>query len=366
MKRRIITAAALVLMLWCLAACSQNTPHTPQNAETAGTEDSTPRTGWQEEDGRQVYYLEDGSLASGWITLDGVLHYFRENGTLASGWVNIQGTRCYFNDDGTPAAGWKQISGNMYYLNNNGVPVTGWQELDGNRYYFDTSGMMSTGWVEISSNRYYFYEDGTMAAGAVTISGATEYFTASGIYVPLVNPWRSLPEDYTVNLLPIDDSQYIEASCYSALMKMLNACEEAGYRPVVCSAYRTNSYQEYLYQRKVDFYLQQDYEQEEAETLAATVVARPGTSEHQLGLAVDIVDAKYPYLDEQQEDTATQQWLMEHCWEYGFILRYPVGTMESTGIIYEPWHYRYVGLEVAKEVNALGVTLEEYLGFSAE
>ena len=91
-------------------------------------------------------------------------------------------------------------------------------------------------------------------------------------------------------------------------------------------------------------------------------VAVPGTSEHQLGLAVDIIDSNYGYLDDYQASMPTQKWLMEHCWEYGFILRYPEGTTEITGIIYEPWHYRYVGVEVAMEMKQLGVTLEEYLG----
>ena len=67
-------------------------------------------------------------------------------------------------------------------------------------------------------------------------------------------------------------------------------------------------------------------------------------------------------LTDEQANTATQQWLMTHCWEYGFILRYPKGTTNHTGIIYEPWHYRYVGLEMAKEITESGLTLEEYLG----
>ncbi len=76
---------------------------------------------------------------------------------------------------------------------------------------------------------------------------------------------------------------------------------------------------------------------------------------------MDIIDYYYPYLDEGQEDTSTQQWLMENSWRYGFILRYPNDKSEITGIIYEPWHYRYVGYEAAKEIYELDVTLEEYL-----
>ena len=90
-------------------------------------------------------------------------------------------------------------------------------------------------------------------------------------------------------------------------------------------------------------------------------MAVPGTSEHQTGLALDIVSAGYQLLDEAQEDTAEQKWLMEHCWEYGFILRFPEDKTEITGIGYEPWHYRYVGRETAEAIHKSGLCLEEYL-----
>ena len=98
---------------------------------------------------------------------------------------------------------------------------------------------------------------------------------------------------------------------------------------------------------------------------AAKEVAVPGTSEHQLGLAVDIIDTNNWNLDESQESMPTQQWLIANSWRYGFILRYPNGTTNITGIIYEPWHYRYVGCQVAKEIYERGITLEEYLGRTA-
>jgi D-alanyl-D-alanine carboxypeptidase len=100
---------------------------------------------------------------------------------------------------------------------------------------------------------------------------------------------------------------------------------------------------------------------DEAYTAAATVVAIPGTSEHNLGLAVDICAEDYQVLDDAQADTPEQQWLMEHCADYGFILRYPQGKEDQTGIIWEPWHYRYVGVEAAQEITSSGLCLEEYL-----
>lgn len=87
-----------------------------------------------------------------------------------------------------------------------------------------------------------------------------------------------------------------------------------------------------------------------------------GTSEHQLGLAADIVAADYQVLEEEQENTPEQQWLMAHCQEYGFILRYPRDKQGLTGVGYEPWHYRYVGVEAAQEIMSQGLCLEEYLG----
>ena len=105
----------------------------------------------------------------------------------------------------------------------------------------------------------------------------------------------------------------------------------------------------------------QGYSEENARTEAGKVVAVPGTSEHQLGLAVDIVDIENQILDEDQEKTAVQKWLMKNSWRYGFILRYPNDKSNITGIIYEPWHYRYVGKEAAKEIYDLDVCLEEYL-----
>ena len=90
-------------------------------------------------------------------------------------------------------------------------------------------------------------------------------------------------------------------------------------------------------------------------------VAIPGTSEHATGLAVDIISTKYGELDEKQGDTEEQKWLMEHCSEYGFVLRFPQDKSNITGIIYEPWHYRYVGVDAAKEMTEKGLTLEEYV-----
>ena len=148
---------------------------------------------------------------------------------------------------------------------------------------------------------------------------------------------------------------------YEDLNAMLEACREAGLRPKICSAYRTQSKQTYLYNNKIARLRNAGYSRAAAEAEAGRWVARPGTSEHQLGLALDIVSQSYQALTKKQEKTAEQKWLLEHCWEYGFILRYPNDKSEITGIGYEPWHYRYVGREVALDIRDSGLCMEEYL-----
>ena len=131
---------------------------------------------------------------------------------------------------------------------------------------------------------------------------------------------------------------------------------------MICSSCRTEDTQERLFAAEVENWLARGYIQAEAEEQAAQWVARPGTSEHQTGLAVDIVDLSYQLLDEGQENTPVQKWLMAHCAEYGFILRYPTDKAALTGVGYEPWHYRYVGEAAARAIMDGGLCLEEYLG----
>ena len=177
----------------------------------------------------------------------------------------------------------------------------------------------------------------------------------------LVNLWNPLPEQYTVKLEKLDNGLQIAAEARQALVKMLSDCEAAGLDVTVCSAYRTESTQNRLYQNKIARLRAAGYSREEALAEAGRWVAPPGTSEHQTGLAVDIMATDYPVLDEKQAKTEEQQWLMEHCWEYGFVLRYPTDKSSVTGIGYEPWHYRYVGQETAASIYERGLCLEEYI-----
>ena len=178
----------------------------------------------------------------------------------------------------------------------------------------------------------------------------------------LVNAEHPLPENFQVpELTALRGGHAIDSRAYPALQQMMDDCRAAGLEPTICSSYRTWDKQAELFEKKLDTLLQQGYSQEEAESEAARWVARPGTSEHETALAVDIVDKDYQLLDQQQEQTPVQQWLMTHCAQYGFILRYPTDKSDLTGIGYEPWHYRYVGTEAAERIMEQGLCMEEYL-----
>ena len=177
----------------------------------------------------------------------------------------------------------------------------------------------------------------------------------------LVNFENTIPKDWKVDLVQLNNGQSVDRRIYDDLIAMLQAAKSEVLNPLICSSYRTNEKQEQLYQNKVSEYLSQGYSKVEASDKAAFWVARPGTSEHQLGLAVDIVSTKNQRLDRSQENTVEQQWLIQNSWKYGFVLRYPTNKNSITGVGYEPWHYRYVGKEHAKKINELGVCLEEYV-----
>lgn len=178
----------------------------------------------------------------------------------------------------------------------------------------------------------------------------------------LVNPWTPLPEDFVPGeLVPVQNDQAVDARAYPDLQNMLDDMSEAGLSPLICSSYRSQERQQELYDNKVQRVMDEGVSLEAAQAEAARWVARPGTSEHQTGLAVDIVSLSNQMLDETQESTPEFQWLAENAWKYGFILRYPSDKSEKTGIAYEPWHFRFVGKEAAAEIHDLGLCLEEYL-----
>lgn len=177
----------------------------------------------------------------------------------------------------------------------------------------------------------------------------------------LVNPWNTLPADYDISFTQLINGHSVDERCYPDLQEMMDDCRAAGFQPLICSSYRSQETQQVLFDNKVQRLIAQGYSREDALIAAAKVVALPGTSEHQLGLALDIVDVNNQNLNDSQAQTATQIWLMENSWQYGFILRYASDKTDITGIEYEPWHYRYVGKDAAKEIYEQGICLEEYI-----
>ena len=172
----------------------------------------------------------------------------------------------------------------------------------------------------------------------------------------LVNSTHKIPADFDITLTELDNGVSVDSRIYPELQEMFDTMRAQGVYPYVREGFRTREYQISMMEERVNANLAQGYSQEEAESMARDYVAEPGTSEHELGLAVDINAAG----GSDAWDVYT--WLAEHAHEYGFILRYPEGKTEITGIAYEPWHYRYVGKEAAEEIHDQDITLEEYLG----
>ncbi len=182
----------------------------------------------------------------------------------------------------------------------------------------------------------------------------------------LVNPTHSVPDGYveSITLEKVQGNYVMDSRCAEPMRDMIAAAKRDGITLQLCSTFRTYETQKKLYENRIKILMSRDssltYEQ--AAEKAKTINAYPGTSEHELGLAADIVTPSYQMLNSGYDQTAAFKWLKTHCAEYGFILRYPKEKQDITRIIYEPWHYRYVGQEDAKKIMESGLTLEEYLG----
>lgn len=174
----------------------------------------------------------------------------------------------------------------------------------------------------------------------------------------LVNRWNPIPEDYSMDLTELMNGQSVDSRIYPELQQMFDDARAAGMLPQISSSYRTTEMQQELMDEKIAEYQAEGNSYEDARALAEKWVAVPGTSEHQIGIAVDITTADW----QQQDASVIWQWLEQNSYKYGFILRYTAEKTDITGVIAEPWHFRYVGKEAAKEIYEQGVCLEEYLG----
>jgi len=181
----------------------------------------------------------------------------------------------------------------------------------------------------------------------------------------LVNHTSKMPDDYTFDTKECGSATAVNKTLQTvacdAFLSMQKAAAADGVTVWMQSGYRSVKYQTSLYERKTKYYLDKGYDNATAREKAAAVVNPPGYSEHNCGLAADLNSLEHTGLDEGFEKTAAFRWLCEHAGDYGFILRYPKDAEDKTEIIYEPWHWRYVGVENAAKINASGLCFEEYI-----
>ena len=181
----------------------------------------------------------------------------------------------------------------------------------------------------------------------------------------LVNHTNKMPDDYTFDTKECGSATAVNKTLQTvacdAFLEMQKAAAADGVTVWMQSGYRSVKYQTSLYERKTKYYLDKGYDNATAKEKAAAVVNPPGYSEHNCGLAADLNSPEHTGLDEGFEKTAAFRWLCEHAGDYGFILRYPKDAEDKTEIIYEPWHWRYVGVENAAKINASGLCFEDYI-----
>lgn len=171
----------------------------------------------------------------------------------------------------------------------------------------------------------------------------------------VINKDNKIPDSYTPQITSYQSIK-IDQRVLPHLKAMMEAASADNAGLYIASGYRDIALQTKLYERKVKLYRDKGYSEEEARRIAATIVAKPGTSEHNTGLAIDFNDVDSGFCN-----TRGYRWLTEHAADYGFIMRYPTEKQSITNVIYEPWHFRYVGVENAKAIKVSGLCLEEYV-----
>lgn len=189
--------------------------------------------------------------------------------------------------------------------------------------------------------------------GSITHHIASE---DNGWNLILVNRDNYIPADYKVQLTELSNGKKVDSRIYPELQEMFDDARAQGYSLFVREGYRTQEEQQQLMDEKIEAYENEGKSKSEAKKLAEQWVVIPGTSEHQLGIAVDInADTTKSSSDD------VYNWLAENAHTYGFIKRYPSNKTDITGVINEPWHYRYVGKEAASVIYSQGICLEEYI-----
>ena len=208
-------------------------------------------------------------------------------------------------------------------------------------------------------------ENTTAPANALGLTADEARAMLADPLMVLVNHTSKMPDDYTFDTKECGSATAVNKTLQTvacdAFLEMQKAAAADGVTVWMQSGYRSVKYQTSLYERKTKYYLDKGYDNAAAKEKAAAVVNPPGYSEHNCGLAADLNSPEHTGLDEGFEKTAAFRWLCEHAGDYGFILRYPKDAEDKTEIIYEPWHWRYVGVENAAKINASGLCFEEYI-----
>ena len=330
-----------------------------KQATVAQTDTSSATTsGWVKQDGAWYYFHENGnSVKNAWqgsyyLKADGKMaqsewiyddsyqawYYLKSDGSYAR---NAWQGNYYLKSDGKMAKGeWVYDSSYQawYYLTSDGsYAYSTWQ---GN-YYLKSDGKMAVNeWVD--GGRYYVDTTGLWKANS-KVSNKGSYYSLQGKYDEIVvaNKHYPMSKDY----YPGEN-----ATAKAAFLKLIAQMKEEGYAiSDNYSGFRSYATQAQLYQ---------SYVNQEGQAAADRYSARPGYSEHQTGLAFDVIGTDGQLV----EDSSAAQWLLEHAPDYGFVVRYPRGKESVTGYMHEEWHLRYIGKE-AKDIAASGLTLEEYYGF---
>lgn len=252
----------------------------------------------------------------------------------------------------------------VYAINSNGT----WTYSDENWYYIDGKKEAVTGWQRINGNKYYFSEEGILATDLQMIDGILYYFDTEGIIdnseIPwnlrLVNYQNIVTSEYSITVSKINGT-IIDERIEDDLFDLLEASKEDGIKLGISSGYRTFENQHFLYSNAISKRLRAGMNLDEAAQSASYYVEQPGKSEHNIGLALDFASGTRDDMTEKFKDTKQGIWLSENAYLYGFVLRYPEGYSSITGVGFEPWHYRYVGIDEALYMYENDLCLEEYL-----
>ncbi|MCR5213817.1 MAG: D-alanyl-D-alanine carboxypeptidase family protein [Eubacterium sp.] len=312
----------------------------------------------------------------------------KESDSYSNEWVDGK----WYNSDGTQTYAsigeWKSNGVGWWFEDGSGwYPYEEWQKIDGQYYYFKSSGYMdysgyrdgcflgpdgswieeyrggrwcndSSGWWYLDSTGWYPQNQYLKIDGRIYWFDEYGYIDQSEWALILVNRDNPVPDNYYIQLTSLDNGKQVDSRIYPALQQMFNDARNQGIDMFVREGYRSREYQQSIMNNRINQYQNMGYSYDDAYSMAKKYVAIPGTSEHEIGICVDI-NAN----NNVSTDSEVYTWLDNNAYKYGFIKRYPENKTEITGINNEPWHYRYVGKSAAAEMIALDMCLEEYIDY---